>query len=65
MLDLVHLRECAFTHLLERAYLVRIGFASEVDGTVAALTDLSDDPELVDTELGSPLAKEDTLATIV
>ena len=65
VLDLVHLRERALAHLFERAHLVRIGFTGEVDRAVPALTDLRDDAELVDAELGTALAEKDALAAVV
>jgi hypothetical protein len=40
VLDLVHLGQSGFLHLLERADLSCVGLSGEVDGSVASLTDL-------------------------
>jgi hypothetical protein len=65
MLDLVHLGERPLSHLFERAHLVGIRLAGEVDGAVTTLADLSDDAELLDAELGAALAEDDAFAAIV
>jgi len=53
MLDFVHFCECTLSHLLQSAHFPGINLASEVDGSVASLTDLGNDSELLDTELCS------------
>jgi hypothetical protein len=65
MLDLVHLGERPLSHLFERANLVGIRLAGEVDGSVTALADLRDDAELLDSKLGTALAEDDAFAAIV
>lgn len=65
VLHLVHLCQCTLSHLFEGADLVGIGFASEVDGTVAALTDLRNDTELLYSKLGSSLTEHNSLASAV
>ena len=63
--DLIHLKERPFAHLLEGAYLAGLLLAGEVDLAVAALSDLSDDVELIDAELRAALAEDDALAPAV
>jgi hypothetical protein len=57
MLDFVHLCQCSLSHLLESTYFPRINLAGKVDGSITSLTDLSDDSELVDSELGSSFSE--------
>jgi hypothetical protein len=57
MLDFVHLCQCAFSHLLQSAHFPGIDLASEVDGSVASLTDLGNDSELLDAELCSSFSE--------
>lgn len=58
MLDFIHLCQSSLAHLFQSADFIGIGFASEIDGPVATLTDLSDDSELLDSELGSALSQD-------
>jgi hypothetical protein len=44
--NLVHLKQCALAHLLQRTDLPGFLFSSEVDLSIASLPDLSDDVEL-------------------
>jgi len=53
MLDFVHLCKCTLSHFLQGAHLPSINLAGEVDGSVASLTDLGNDSELLDTQLCS------------
>jgi hypothetical protein len=57
MLDLIHLCQCSLSHLLESTYFPRINLAGEVDGSITSLTDLSNNPELVYSELGSSFSE--------
>ena len=65
MLHLVHLGQCAFTHFLQRAHFLGIGFTSEIDGTITALPDLSEDAELVDAEFCTAFTEQDAFAPVV
>lgn len=65
MLDFIHLCKCAFSHLFQGTYFPGIDLSREVDGSVASLTDLSNDSELVDPEFCSSLSEQDTFSTVV
>lgn len=62
---LVHLEKRFLLHLLEGDDLVTLLVASKVDFSVASLTDLGEDVELVELELGTTLAEEDALSALV
>lgn len=65
MFDLIHFCESTFSHLFEGTNLIGVGFASQVYGTIATLTDLSNDAKLVNTKLGATLAEKNSLSPIV
>ena len=65
MLDLVHLGESGFTHFLQCADFSSVDLSCKVDGPITTLTDLCDDSELVDTELGSSFTQGCTFSTRV
>lgn len=56
MLHFVHLGQGGFTHLFQRTDFPCINLSCEIDGSITTLTDLGNDGELVDTELGSSLS---------
>lgn len=62
---LVHLVQRAFPHLLQSTDLATVLFPSEVNLSITALSNLSNDMKLVDLELGSPLSEENTLSPTV
>ena len=65
MLDLVHLGQRTFAHLLQRADFVGIRLPRQVDRSISTLTDLGDDPEVLDAELGTSFSEENALSAIV
>jgi hypothetical protein len=65
MLDFVHFCKCTLSHFLQGAHFPGINLSSEIDGSVASLTDLCDDSELLDAELRSSLSEQDSFSTIV
>jgi hypothetical protein len=62
---LVHFCQSTLAELFERAHFSGFLLSCEVHFTVASLTDLSDDVELVDFELGAAFAQDDTLTTAI
>lgn len=56
--NFIHLCQRSLLHFLQRAHLPRIRLPSEIHTPITPLPDLSDDPELVDFQLGAPFAEE-------
>jgi hypothetical protein len=62
---LVHLEQCPLPHLLQRADLARLLLPGQEHLAISTLADLSDDVELVDSELSPPPTQEYAFATTV
>ena len=54
-----------FLHFLQGTDFAGLNLACEEDFTVAALTDLCNNVELVNLELSAPTAKDNSLATTI
>lgn len=65
VLDFIHLCERSLAHLFQSANFVRVDFTREVDGSVTSLSDLSNDTELIYTELGAAFTEENAFTAIV